>query len=708
MLDSTVPTQGNQSDQAVPFQQLLEAQSGLILLISPHLTLIGASDAYLREAFLTREHIMGRHLFDVFPDNPNTPELTSSANLRASIERAIATRKPDKMDVMRYDIQDPGKAGGFFERYWTSTNTPVYNSQGELVCILHETKNISDDLKTKAQLEESRVKEQAALAQAEQQRLRLDRFFDQAPAACAMLEGPTFIYRVINSSYYQLFPGRELLDLPLFEALPELRHQPVYDIIHEVYRTGVTYEGKEVLIPVARYEGQPAEDIYWNFIYQALLDAEGKVNGILIFALDVTAFVAARQQVESSAASLHSMNLGLEEVIKRRTFELEQAQAEAERQSKRLQSLFMSAPAAICILNGPDLIYELVNPAYAAFFPERQLLGKPILKALPEIEGNPVYKTFRDVYETGRTHEEKEMYIPFARPDGEMEDRYFRYILQARYNEQNQIDGVVVFALEVTEQVQARKAVEASEQQLQKANKEFGIANQQLVYINKDLDNFIYTASHDLKAPISNIEMLMSELLFELSEESLGNPEVRRIFNMIQGSVFRFRKTIASLTEISKLQKEELNRQEHVVVAEVVREVELDLEKMIAEYGAHIETDVADCATMAFSEKNLRSILYNLLSNGIKYSHPDRKPQVKVSCGQVNGFQVLQVKDNGLGLAPAQKNKLFTMFKRFHDHVEGSGVGLYMVKRIVENAGGRIEVESELGVGTTFSVYFSK
>ncbi|GGG03245.1 PAS domain-containing sensor histidine kinase [Pontibacter amylolyticus] len=708
MLDSTVPTQGNQSDQAVPFQQLLEAQSGLILLISPHLTLIGASDAYLREAFLTREHIMGRHLFDVFPDNPNTPELTSSASLRASIERAIATRKPDKMDVMRYDIQDPGKAGGFFERYWTSTNTPVYNSQGELVCILHETKNISDDLKTKAQLEESRVKEQAALAQAEQQRLRLDRFFDQAPAACAMLEGPTFIYRVINSSYYQLFPGRELLDLPLFEALPELRHQPVYDIIHEVYKTGVTYEGKEVLIPVARYEGQPAEDIYWNFIYQALLDAEGKVNGILIFALDVTAFVAARQQVESSAASLHSMNLGLEEVIKRRTFELEQAQAEAERQSKRLQSLFMSAPAAICILNGSDLVYELVNPAYAAFFPERQLLGKPILKALPEIEGNPVYKTFRDVYETGRTHEEKEMYIPFARPDGEMEDRYFRYILQARYNEQNQIDGVVVFALEVTEQVQARKAVEASEQQLQKANKEFGIANQQLIYINKDLDNFIYTASHDLKAPISNIEMLMSELLFELSEGSLANPEVRRIFNMIQGSVFRFRKTIASLTEISKLQKEELNRQEHVVVTEVVREVELDLEKMIAEYGAQIETDVADCATMAFSEKNLRSILYNLLSNGIKYSHPDRKPQVKVSCGQVNGFQVLQVKDNGLGLAPAQKNKLFTMFKRFHDHVEGSGVGLYMVKRIVENAGGRIEVESELGVGTTFSVYFSK
>ncbi|MCP2045373.1 PAS domain-containing sensor histidine kinase [Pontibacter sp. HSC-36F09] len=708
MLHSNAPNQENQSDQTIPYKRLLEAQSGLVLLISPDLTIMGASEAYLREAFLIREHIMGKHLFAVFPDNPNTPGHTPSVTLRASIERAIATRKPDKMDVTRYDIQAPEESGEFIERYWASTNTPIYNSQNELVCILHETKNISDELKTKAQLQESRAKELAALAQAEQQRLRMERFFDQAPAACAMLEGPTFIYRVINSSYYQLFPGREMLNLPLFEALPELRHQPVYDIIHEVYRTGVTYEGKEVLIPVARYEGQPAEDIYWNFIYQALLDAQGNVNGILIFALDVTDFVTARQQVESSAASLQAMNLGLEGVIKRRTFEVAQAQAEAERQSKRLQDLFMGAPAAICILNGPDLVYELVNPAYAAFFPGRQLLSKPILKALPEIEGNPVYKTFRDVYATGRTHQEKEMYIPFARPDGEMEDRYFRYIQQARYNEQNQIDGVVVFALEVTEQVQARKAVEASEQQLQKANKEFDTANQQLVYINRDLDNFIYTASHDLKAPISNIEMLISELLLELSEDSLGKLEVRRILNMIQGSVSRFKKTIASLTEISRLPKEELNKQEHVVVAEVVREVELDLEKMITEYGAHIETDVADCSTMSFSEKNLRSILYNLMSNGIKYSHPDRKPQVKVSCEQVDGFQMLQVKDNGLGLRPAQQDKLFTMFKRFHDHVEGSGVGLYMVKRIVENAGGRIEVESEPDKGTTFRIYFSK
>src|SRR5690606_7729011 len=103
MLRSTAPDQDNQSDQTIPYQQLLEAQSGLILLISPDLTIMGASESYLREALLVREQIMGKHLFTVFPDNPHTPEISSTATLRASIERVIATRKPDKMEVIRYD-----------------------------------------------------------------------------------------------------------------------------------------------------------------------------------------------------------------------------------------------------------------------------------------------------------------------------------------------------------------------------------------------------------------------------------------------------------------------------------------------------------------------------------------------------------------------------------------------------------------------------
>jgi signal transduction histidine kinase len=81
---------------------------------------------------------------------------------------------------------------------------------------------------------------------------------------------------------------------------------------------------------------------------------------------------------------------------------------------------------------------------------------------------------------------------------------------------------------------------------------------------------------------------------------------------------------------------------------------------------------------------------------------------VRISTEDAGDYVALCVKDNGLGISAEQQKKLFTMFKRFHDHVEGSGVGLYIVKRIIENAGGRIEVESTVGKGSEFTVYFPK
>ena len=78
----------------------------------------------------------------------------------------------------------------------------------------------------------------------------------------------------------------------------------------------------------------------------------------------------------------------------------------------------------------------------------------------------------------------------------------------------------------------------------------------------------------------------------------------------------------------------------------------------------------------------------------------------KVYTKSTSDYYVLSVKDNGLGIDPRRTDQLFTMFKRFHSHIEGTGIGLYMVKKMVENAGGRIEVESEPGEGTTFRVYF--
>jgi signal transduction histidine kinase len=174
----------------------------------------------------------------------------------------------------------------------------------------------------------------------------------------------------------------------------------------------------------------------------------------------------------------------------------------------------------------------------------------------------------------------------------------------------------------------------------------------------------------------------------------------------MQDSVERFKRTIDHLTEVSKLQKEHGQDAIPVRLAEVIENVRLDLVPLIEEVGARLIIDVPSFVTLTFSQKNLRSVVYNLLSNALKYRHPERAPQVRLLSRTQGHYLVLEVQDNGLGLDLTRERELFSMFQRYHTHVEGSGIGLYMVKKIVENAGGRIEVESKLDHGSTFFVYF--
>ena len=226
---------------------------------------------------------------------------------------------------------------------------------------------------------------------------------------------------------------------------------------------------------------------------------------------------------------------------------------------------------------------------------------------------------------------------------------------------------------------------------------------EELTRVNVDLDNFIYTASHDLRAPITNIEGLVQALVSELP--AAPAPQIAYIIQLMQDSVERFKRTIDQLTEVSKLQREHGAAAERVPLASVVEDVRLDLELLIHALDADVQLEIGDCPPFPLSEKNLRSVVYNLLSNALKYHAPERRPQVRLRAWCEDQHLLLTVQDNGLGLDPASQQKLFGMFQRLHDHVEGSGIGLYMVKRMIENAGGRIEVQSELGVGSTFLVY---
>ncbi|QHT67309.1 PAS domain S-box protein [Rhodocytophaga rosea] len=246
------------------------------------------------------------------------------------------------------------------------------------------------------------------------------------------------------------------------------------------------------------------------------------------------------------------------------------------------------------------------------------------------------------------------------------------------------------------ELLEANQAVLESNQKLE-------ASNQALTRINTDLDNFIYTASHDLKAPIANIEGLMLALIKKLTAKFLLDEEQHRMLSMIAASIDRLKSTIASLTQIAKVQKggEEV---ETISIQRVIDEVELDLTKLLEATPVHIDKNI-EIDEFRFARKNLQSIFYNLLSNAVKYASPERRPQITIVTQKREDYVMIEVKDNGIGISENNLQKLFTMFKRFHTHVEGTGIGLYIVKRIVENAGGKIGVESKLNRGTAFTIY---
>jgi PAS domain S-box-containing protein len=279
---------------------------------------------------------------------------------------------------------------------------------------------------------------------------------------------------------------------------------------------------------------------------------------------------------------------------------------------------------------------------------------------------------------------------------------HYRWMLGRALPSRNERGDVIQWIGTYTDIHEHKLALEHIDQ----AQQQLRDNNEQLTRANVDLDNFIYTASHDLKAPISNIEGLLDALLSELPAESTAGPEVTMILELMQDSVNRFKKTIGHLTDVSKLQKEHGQPVETVNLAAVIEDVRLDLEPSVQECSAQLEVDVAPNLTVQFSEKNLRSVVYNLLSNALKYCDPARPAHVQVRTRHEAGYLVLEVQDNGLGLDGPSQQKLFGMFQRFHDHVEGSGIGLYMVKKMVENADGRIRVQSEPGRGSTFAVYF--
>jgi PAS domain S-box-containing protein len=229
------------------------------------------------------------------------------------------------------------------------------------------------------------------------------------------------------------------------------------------------------------------------------------------------------------------------------------------------------------------------------------------------------------------------------------------------------------------------------------------VQNTELARTNRDLDTFVYAASHDLKQPVHNLSGLFGELK---RNATFHDPEAHLLENMMDEALEQLHATIQALTEVVHVQRRpDQLPPEPVQLPPLVEEI-IRLVQDLGPTPPTWEVDFSAVSAVVFVRTNLRSILYNLLSNAVKYADPARPSCISVRTELSNGVPVLVVQDNGLGMnLNRHGGELFQLFHRFHDHVPGSGVGLYLVQRLVEQAGGHLEVESEVGRGSTFRVF---
>ncbi|MFD1185155.1 sensor histidine kinase [Pontibacter rugosus] len=364
------------------------------------------------------------------------------------------------------------------------------------------------------------------------------------------------------------------------------------------------------------------------------------------------------------------------------------------RQQEYLNEIFQQAPVGITMLRGPQYIVEIANPGVCEIWGRKQedVLGRPVLEALPEAV-EQVKDLLDGVLRTGTPFVAEELPITLERM-GVLEKLYLNFVYHPLRDAQGFVTGIIVVAIDISEQVRARHKIE--------------VMNNELMASNADLDNFVYSASHDLRAPISNIEGLVEELQENLPEDATSSQDYQQLFGHVQSSIDRFKRVVADLTKVAKIQREAGEDIASIKLEEVIKEVILEFDPIVAASKALFQIDVAPASAIKFSAKNVRSVVYNLISNALKYRSPDRTPIINISTRITTEYCILTVSDNGLGIRMEDVRKMFSMFKRLHDHVDGSGIGLYIVKRIVENAGGKIEVESEINKGTTFHIFFKK
>lgn len=267
-------------------------------------------------------------------------------------------------------------------------------------------------------------------------------------------------------------------------------------------------------------------------------------------------------------------------------------------------------------------------------------------------------------------------------------DQYYLKSGVPLVNNQGEIDRILLVTQNITETKQAEEEREQLIRDLKSQNEE--------------LQRFAYITSHNLRAPIVNI----SSLLELYDEESPSNLENREIIDNLKVSTAILNSTLEDLIEVVSIKKNKIPKVEQIDFQHLATNVERSLSKQIIDSNAEIHKDFSKMGSINYIYSHLENFLINLMTNAIKYKHPDRNPVISMKTSIEEGYTLLTFEDNGIGIdLERYGDRLFGLYQRFHSHVEGKGLGLYLVREQIRAHDGNLKVDSTVGKGTTFKIY---
>jgi PAS domain S-box-containing protein len=630
----------------IDFLHLFETLPGLYVVLNPELKVIAVTDEYLRATFARREDLMGRYLFDIFPDNPEDGGSHSSKDVKGSLEKVFATGQPDELPLIKYDVRQPKESGGgFTEKHWRLVTFPGFDAGRKVTHVIHRVEDVTERKLTEEILRES------------ERRLKF-----------TLAAGQLGSYEYYPLSGKMFFSERCLANFGLspdadfsFEKMLSMIDAGDRESVRKTFESSIENRADyKIEYKITRADGEPG----WIYASgRCLYDDEGNplvMNGVT---LDIT---SRRQAEEELRRSQERLELAID--------------------ASRLGLWYCDLP--FDVLDWSDLTKGhfwlppnatvTIDDFYEIIHPEDREKTKSAIDA--SIEKRSVYDI---VY---RTVNPQNNHI-----------KWIRAIGRGFYDERGEpyrFDGVTI---DITE----NKLIESEREQLLWSEKK---ARAEAEQANRMKDEFLATLSHELRTPLSSI-LGWSRLL---KDGKIPNEQMSRAIETIERNAKAQSQLIEDILDVSRITSGKLRLDVRPVELDAVIEMAIESVRPAADAkNIRLQKIIDSNAIVSGDPDRLQQVVWNLLSNSIKFTPKDGRVQIRLE--RINSHIGITVEDNGIGIDAETLPFIFERFRQSDSSTTrkygGLGLGLAIVRHLVELHGGTIQAESlGLNKGAVFTV----